>query len=618
MACDKQILSPYLDNELSVDAKIAQQRHLEQCAPCREELNRLARTQTAVHLLLEMPAFDDQVMAKLEAEAARLNTRKLIRRGLALATLFLGILAATAAYRYLPTQPTDGPQLVEKQPQQATPDNAIETVATKASSAPTTATEEATITETDELPLLLAHTTTGYNPLAFIIAIKDNTQGTYSKGDTVWQDWTLETIAEDYVALEQQSERRILTLEDDNSLFKPASLDGFWWMRFSQNGEGPPPDQMKLSQRGQSFFLTTPGNDTMARGKITHNSISASFMPDSPRAFDVAGDLNRAHTDITLAGMMELEGEEPTEIKMLLSKMSNQQTQQREQIAKQLPLYEEEMETLFDALIEYREAHENEFPQRLDLLVPDYISAKNLARLTERNLVYRPEDVRTAAPPLESLWTDFRQDLPIPDRILAFEAAVRMSFGGNLLRPSPILSAHFTNPDVEIVASLGGVHVVGETLLDQSSPEDDESPVVSEAQALAHLESCQNNLKQLGIINHMFWNENQDYTTGGFAMVVPEYLSDVNILNCPADPDFTESYQLLFPGTHRDFLEELAESIESTPGSNPGIGSIPLVTETHTHTINGEQRSNVLFVDGHVTAIHIDEWDQRITPYLQQ
>ncbi|MDZ4857880.1 MAG: DUF1559 domain-containing protein [Candidatus Hydrogenedentes bacterium] len=71
-------------------------------------------------------------------------------------------------------------------------------------------------------------------------------------------------------------------------------------------------------------------------------------------------------------------------------------------------------------------------------------------------------------------------------------------------------------------------------------------PLLTRAREAAHRASCQNNLKQMGIVFKMYSSENKDYfpplspiidnwmfDTGA---VIPEYLTDVHILICPDSP----------------------------------------------------------------------------------
>jgi prepilin-type processing-associated H-X9-DG protein len=131
--------------------------------------------------------------------------------------------------------------------------------------------------------------------------------------------------------------------------------------------------------------------------------------------------------------------------------------------------------------------------------------------------------------------------------------------------------------------------------------------------------TCQNNLKQLGLVIRMFENEHHGYSPPGWHTVYPEYLTDVSVLTSPKDPPGTDSYQYLLPATH---MEEYARQFQDDP-ENPAaramtMSRIPIMLNRTDWTVPVPGR-NVLFMDGHVEWMRTGtaEWRERIVPFLR-
>lgn len=182
-------------------------------------------------------------------------------------------------------------------------------------------------------------------------------------------------------------------------------------------------------------------------------------------------------------------------------------------------------------------------------------------------------------------------------------------------------------------------------------------PALARAREAAHKASCQNNLKQMGLIIMMYSNDDangywpaldpaaQDFVMDS-APLFPEYMADASIMKCPSDPsvDTTTSYyyfgyllttedeMLAFLESYPDSLESgtdfsqdlpapegrgscggntfvrLREGLERTMNFSPA--SVPVMFDMINSSGQGMMRfnhlpggSNVLFMDGHVEFI---------------
>jgi prepilin-type processing-associated H-X9-DG protein len=259
-------------------------------------------------------------------------------------------------------------------------------------------------------------------------------------------------------------------------------------------------------------------------------------------------------------------------------------------------------------------------------LVPDYIDSLDAIRNTkERQIAYAPElfsgvgDLMSEGDIIGPTAT-LHQDLEIPDRYMEMEWALEDQWDGRfLIMGKPGLSVSSPSLDVRITADRFGR--IQDAPLNAASSGEDLSEAMLEMRRKAQMASCQNNMKQLGLVIKMFQLEHEgSMTPPGWHSVFPEYLGHVGILTCPGGEAHTFGYELVFPATMPEFFDDLlAEvegfTIEEADGSRIFQNYIPIVIETgECNELGGR---NVTFLDGHVEFVRHEEWDAVVGPYLE-
>lgn len=259
---------------------------------------------------------------------------------------------------------------------------------------------------------------------------------------------------------------------------------------------------------------------------------------------------------------------------------------------------EEHAATLANALRAYFDAT-GLLPPTLAALYPEYLVDASLVESRPgRELRYHPQNV----PPREVVRPDvtpdmFDPDLPFPDRLMLCEKTLEEERNlRELFFPKPVVEITYTGdaPARYVILTWSDNRPLGVR---------SEGDLVREGAVRA---SCQNNLKQMGLVTYLFADDNQRYSPPGWYSAYPDFLADPAILRCPADPWGTDSYQLLFPATDWTLL---AEELDCA------VSELPLVVErAPRHTPSGR---NVLFADGHVAFVKSGaEWERQVAPFL--
>ena len=145
--------------------------------------------------------------------------------------------------------------------------------------------------------------------------------------------------------------------------------------------------------------------------------------------------------------------------------------------------------------------------------------------------------------------------------------------------------------------------------------------MTAEEQQRDQFVSCQNNMKQLGLVIRMFSAEHREYVPASWRTVYPDYLCDPNVLVCPAGDKLETCYDIVFPALHEEDLAMIWEAVEGQGAAQaPGGGwesRVPVVTEKHRHTVDAKVVRNVLFYDGHVEAMSDEQWNEHVKPYIE-
>jgi prepilin-type processing-associated H-X9-DG protein len=112
---------------------------------------------------------------------------------------------------------------------------------------------------------------------------------------------------------------------------------------------------------------------------------------------------------------------------------------------------------------------------------------------------------------------------------------------------------------------------------------------------------CQNNLKQIGIVMHLYRAEHDGTWPQTFAELYPEYISDLGVLICPSS------------NVTQGNLEDVASwaSYEYTPYHGESAPATVVICRDK-ESFHGPGGKNELFADGHV-AFKPDAEDSRAT-----
>ncbi|MCC6699457.1 MAG: zf-HC2 domain-containing protein [Candidatus Hydrogenedentes bacterium] len=630
MTCNDSNLSAYLDGELPAAERRAVEAHLKTCPDCAAALKDLERVRTmlltqAIPMGLHVP-----VVERIRKEELRRATgvRRLVW---ALAAMLLIALAATAAYHMLtPGEPEpSNPQNIaivapgdkpEETPQlaQAPPVNAV---------VPQEVTPAA-LGETD-LPLTLSGTVTGENPLAIIVTGDEGEQHIFRPGDAVLPGVVLTEVGNGRALLDNNGVMQTLT--KGLSEVQRPSLTGRWQVAYLSNDKlvdyGP---AVEFEDTGSRITVSVPNEDITFAATLTGRHVTVDGTPGDLPA-DLEGDFNEAFTEVTLTSpslsRLSQDGQAVTEQdpnKIRLTKVTGESPEVDEDAV--FKDRQAELREMYEPLRRYADANGGRFPASLAQLVPGYaqnldLYANRIGRTVVYNAGYDLLDL-SAIPPMPSC----SKGGDVTSRLLDHEAELQRLWGGPAPIVKTLLEVSYEGPDYVFTVNVQGA-VSGRSVYPVLQMEGD-SGAIAVAKYRAQIASDQNNLKQLGLVMKMFANENCDYMFPGWCSVYPEYLTDANVLTSPWEEPGTLSYVLFFPGISCEELR--AMGAENVIANNPNADPEGPTFESHVESevpimcnardipaVGGELATrNVLFLDGHVERLKIEDWTERVKPYM--
>ncbi len=686
MEDELEILSAYLDGELTEEERREVEARLKGSSELRAELVRLQETRNMLSECIQQPAFHRAVIRRVRQEAEDRPRGAPLGWKWATAAAFLAILLCSVAYFVLKVSPPgasiDGPVQIARpartptvpepasglEPAEETPAGVLRTLLGILEPAVSTAVALETPAEVlsallegtpgagplagqpAELPLSLTGTIPGAQPVAILNNNETGDQGAYRVGEEVLPGVILVAVRDDSAVLDNNGTEVTLWLGVNVPARERPELDGLWEMAIEMGDQTQYIADVSLKEEygkvkliiGDVHMLIIGDGHTFGEGSLVGNKTRLQQeMGGGEFVLVLEGTFNEDWTKLNLAyteiseGLSDDDAEEFEEyfakMKYVLTKVPAGEEQRRDTIRG----FEQEVREMASALVEYARANQERYPVSLAALVPQY--APNLDKFSERDdrkLRYFPgkrlPDMQAKSlPPLN----EYYPDIPMPDRLMTRENELRSLWGGDdwlkkFFGAEPILEVAYADPEMTFVVNSNGRFEAKE----EEQPSEKEVPFDSELGKMkldAWKASCQNNLKQLGIVIKMHENGKEGYTPPGWRSVYPDYLTDLRVLTSPKDEPGTDSYPYLFPAIRMNDIawdssgnlvqvdrsllaEEEAAQYTFVPQSE-----LPLAMN-RTDWPGPDPGRNVLFADGHVVYIRTnsDTWREQILPYV--
>ncbi|MFA6239421.1 MAG: zf-HC2 domain-containing protein [Candidatus Hydrogenedentales bacterium] len=631
MGCDLVRVSAYLDNELSETEREDFETHARECPACAEELQRMRRViamSTAYAPPMDLHA---RVMGRIrQDDVASTRTERMPRRWrVALVAVAASLLAVALGYLWMrgPQQPPSTPMAIHL-PQNQEMEQRELAVTPPELAVPDpmkVAQDTQPLEETKPLPFTLAGTVAGGTPTAVLVSTETGKQAVAGIGTEVAPGVFVKEIRQGEVVFDNNGVDQTLT---KGAVSTPSAPDmsGVWKVTVKEGGERADEFVAVIKVEGTTITMkpVDEPNAEAVSGTLTGLRFTMARATEVER-WDIEGTVAPDGKSMSADAIVtRVDGsEQPTQYTATGEKMDPSAllaAAQREKLKAQI---RDEVQAMYPPLKSYAEANNSVMPPSLAALVPDYADEAMYASTPERRITYHAGlslfDVSLHKEPAYS------DTLAVmSQQMLAHEQSLRKAYGRDLPIAPMILEVAY--PGEKISATLtvmGGVRVT-----DESVPS--AGPVPQAAQN-AMRASDQNNLKQLGLVIKMYQNEHRfECTPPGWLTVYPEYLTDINVLTSPWDEEGTLSYVYFFPARSQNELLEIGAAVSGDPNlvgvdlstveipsAIPKLQSeIPMVADNRDIPGEAEARRNILFLDGHVENMKMEEWETRIAPFI--
>jgi prepilin-type processing-associated H-X9-DG protein len=633
MNCDDTNLSAYLDHELPAPERRAVEAHLRSCPECAATLKDLERVRTMLLTQAVPMGLHGPVIEQIRNEEKTASARNR-RFSMAVAAAVLAV-ATVAAIVYVwnspgPGSPNEQIPVVAGNPEDE-PLTKRQTVAQDATQGAVTPTQVTPVALAEtKLPLTLAGTLLSDNPQAVLVNNDSGEQRVYRPGDTVLDGVVLREVQQGRVILDNQGVREVLTKGPGIVATRPR-VDGEWLMAVladgKTSGHGP---VLTLNEVNGTVRFLQEGRESFPEGRIEGRTLILKGSGPS-EGHELRGDFNSTFTEVVLTSaefsrsVAENAGHDLPEAHTYALKLSRIDAESPARDSQAIMrLRNDDIRAMYPPLKAYAEDHEGQFPATPAQLLPDYVETLELYADREDRIV-------SYIPGLEL--QDLSQLDPIPNcrnvrdpvqTLLAHEAKLQQFWGGPAPFAPTLIEVTYGDPDQIFTLNVQG------GLSGRSIHEDDRNSPAPEARWAAMVASDQNNLKQLGLVNKMFQNENWgEHTIPGFCTVYPEYLTDPSVLTSPWDDPGTASYEILFPAAAQEDLmamgiEMLAANGVATDPSNPALNAmaqstVPIMFNKSDIPAVGNNPAgrNVLFLDGHVERLKLSDFQKKVGPFLR-